>query len=285
MIYLEPSFSEIKAEDQAFKVALAAHNCYQIEKNDDPSAFLLRLKGFKHFAMFEHGRFVVNCSKALYLEIANLHNRFIDLGESEGKYYLGFSYRPLLEDEKTFASLIGLLPSSSRFLFAEVKDNPEGKLLSAEEIKMLPLPLYRKLAYVTLKIITDRGVTHELVRHRIASYAQESTRYCNYAKDKFSSQLTYIRPIDYQGREELYDKAFKEAEDSYFALLKSGATPEQARAVLPNKLKAAIIITASIEEFETIFFLRCSNRAHPDMRQVMEPIKDYFLKEGYMKNA
>ncbi|MCI2068845.1 MAG: FAD-dependent thymidylate synthase [Bacilli bacterium] len=285
MIYLDPSFTEIKAEDQAVKVALAAHNCYQVEKNDDPEGFLLRLKGFKHFAMFEHARFVINCSKELYEEIIFLHNRFIDFGENEGKYYLSFSYRPLLEDEKTFKKLIGLLPSSSRFLFTETEDNNQGRVLTEQEISSLPYPLYKKLAYVSLRIVTDRGVTHELVRHRLASYAQESTRYCNYAKDKFSSQLTIIRPLDYQGREALYDQAFKNAEDSYFALLKAGATPEQARAVLPTKLKATIIITASIEEYETIFFLRCSNRAHPDMRQVMEPIQDYFLKEGYLKNA
>jgi hypothetical protein len=284
MKYLDPSFEEIKEPSMARRVALAAHNCYQINKDDSPEAFLSKLMGFGHFAMFEHGRFAVEASPKLYQEIRELNNPFIVAAAGAGHQLLAFSYRPLLEDPLAFSALIDILPASDSFLFpSHAYQTPAGHLLSPAEIDALPPELYKKVKPVTLKIITDRGVTHELVRHRVASYAQESTRYCNYAKDKFGSELTFIRPLDYGKFQDIYDAAFKNAEASYFALLQAGSTPEMARAVLPNKLKAAIIITAYVDEFERIFALRCDQRAHPDMRQIMLPIQDYFKKEGYLR--
>ena len=124
---------------------------------------------------------------------------------------------------------------------------------------------------ISVRIICDRGVTHELVRHRIASYSQESTRYCNYAKDKFGNELTFIRPCFWAEDSAAYEiwlKAMQNAEEAYFALLKENATPQEARSVLPNSLKTEIVVTMNLREWRHFFKLRADRRAHPQMREV-----------------
>lgn len=124
---------------------------------------------------------------------------------------------------------------------------------------------------ITVKFICDRGVTHEIVRHRLASYCQESTRYCNYANDKFNGEITVIKPMFLEvGTDgwELWHDACAMAERFYFDLLDFGCTPQEARAVLPNSLKTELVMTANIREFRHFFNLRCSKAAHPQMREV-----------------
>ncbi len=128
---------------------------------------------------------------------------------------------------------------------------------------------------ITVKIICDRGVTHEIVRHRIASYSQESTRYCNYSQDRFGNELTFIDPCFWEKDSEAYalwEKQMQSAEDSYLALLKAGATPEQARSVLPNSLKTEIMVTMDLREWRHYLRLRTSKRAHPQIREISIPI-------------
>jgi thymidylate synthase (FAD) len=136
-------------------------------------------------------------------------------------------------------------------------------------------------ASITVRIITDRGVTHELVRHRLASYSQESTRYCNYSKDKFGGEITVIEPTWLAGQEST--KQYEEwatqmlyTENGYFTLLKMGWTPQQARAVLPNSLKTEIVMTANIREWKHVFNLRAAPAAHPQMRQLAQSMLDGF---------
>lgn len=123
----------------------------------------------------------------------------------------------------------------------------------------------------TLKFICDRGVSHEIVRHRIAAYCQESTRYCNYSKDGFGNEITVIQPC-YLSETELayghwYDSCQK-AEEEYFNMLAAGCTPQEARAVLPNSLKTEVVMSADLREWRHFFKLRCSPAAHPQMREV-----------------
>ena len=124
----------------------------------------------------------------------------------------------------------------------------------------------------------DRGVSHELVRHRVASFAQESTRYCNYANDKFDNELTFIRPYFFEDsvRYSLWERQMQEAEDIYMDLIATGAKPEEARSVLPNSLKTEIVVTANYREWRHIFQLRASSKAHPQMRQLMIPLLKEF---------
>ncbi len=135
---------------------------------------------------------------------------------------------------------------------------------------------------VTVKVICDRGVSHELVRHRIASYSQESTRYCNYSKDKFGRELTFIRPCFWGSDSEQYqiwEKMMKAVEDSYMQLLDSGASPQEARSILPNSLKTEIIMTMNLREWRHFFRLRMAPAAHPQMREVCSILLTQFLSD------
>ncbi len=124
---------------------------------------------------------------------------------------------------------------------------------------------------VTVKFICDRGVSHEIVRHRMASYCQESTRYCNYSKDGFGNEITVIEPCYLKGKPQSYT-LWKNlcgcAEQVYFSMLADGCSPQEARAVLPNSLKTEVVMTANMREWRHFFKLRCSLAAHPQMREV-----------------
>lgn len=128
---------------------------------------------------------------------------------------------------------------------------------------------------LSVKFTVDRGVSHELVRHRIASFAQESTRYCNYSKNKFGNEITVIKPLFFAEDSEQYSEwksAMIDAEKHYFDLLKNGATPQEARSVLPNSTKTEITITANYREWRNFFKLRTAEAAHPQMREVTIPL-------------
>lgn len=129
---------------------------------------------------------------------------------------------------------------------------------------------------ISVIIICDRGVSHELVRHRLASYTQESTRYCDYAK---KGELAFIKPCFLkEGTREykIWEEAMRFAEKMYFKLRESGLKPQEARAVLPNSLKTEIFMTANLREWRHIFELRCALASHPQMREIMVPLLHVF---------
>ena len=124
---------------------------------------------------------------------------------------------------------------------------------------------------ITVRFTVDRGVTHELVRHRIASYSQESTRYCNYGNDNFGGAITVCRPNFWEGEADaekfaVWLEAMEDANKHYLKLLALGATPQEARSVLPQSTKAEIVVTMNPREWRHYFKLRCSKAAHPDIR-------------------
>lgn len=133
----------------------------------------------------------------------------------------------------------------------------------------------------TVKFICDRGIANELVRHRIASFAQESSRYCCYAKDKFGKELTFINPCFWEPDSDNYARWFHEmdeAEKTYLAMIESGATPEQARYILPMSIKTEIVMTANLREWRHFLKLRAegvTGKPHPQMLEITIP----FLNE------
>lgn len=137
-------------------------------------------------------------------------------------------------------------------------------------------------ASVTVRFIVDRGVSHEIVRHRIASFSQESTRYCNYSKDDFGAEITVIMPYFFEGDTPGYkcwEAAMQEAECAYFDLLNIGHTAQEARSVLPNSLKTEVVMTCNLREWRHFFKLRCSKAAHPQMREVAIPLLEEFTQK------
>jgi thymidylate synthase (FAD) len=130
-------------------------------------------------------------------------------------------------------------------------------------------------------IVCNRGLTHELVRHRIASYAQESTRYCNYSKDKHDNAIGVIIPpftVTTGESEREWRQAMRDAENHYMRLLELGEPAQIARGVLPIDLKTEIWITTNLREWQHIFSLRCSNKAHPQIRQIFRSALPIFAK-------
>ena len=128
---------------------------------------------------------------------------------------------------------------------------------------------------LTVRIICDRGVTHEIVRHRIASYSQESTRYCNYSQDRFGNELTFIKPCFWEDKQEEYNiwrNQMEMVENNYISLIAMGVPAEQARSILPNSLKTEIVVTMNLREWRHFFKLRASKQAHPQMREISVPL-------------
>ena len=140
-------------------------------------------------------------------------------------------------------------------------------------------------ASASLRIITDRGISHEIVRHRLASYAQESTRYCNYAKDKFDNQITVIFPpgMAESPHYEVWRDACDLAESSYLSMIHHGVKPEIARSVLPTCLKTEIVMTANFREWRHFIQLRGSKAAHPQIRSIARDCLNLLM--GYAPNV
>ncbi len=135
----------------------------------------------------------------------------------------------------------------------------------------------------TVMFIIDRGVSHELVRHRVgAAYSQESTRYCSYNKDKFGKEITVIEPYFWANKTEAYtlwQEACLALEKNYMAMLQCGCSAQEARSILPNSLKTEIAVTYNLREWRHFFRLRCDQAAHPQMRQVAIPLLRYFQEK------
>lgn len=139
---------------------------------------------------------------------------------------------------------------------------------------------------ITVRIICDRGVTHEIVRHRIASYSQESTRYCNYCNDRFGNELTFIEPCFFSSNSEedrknkqIWLDTMSMIEKNYNMLIENGAKPEEARAILPNSLKTEIVVTMNLRAWRHFFRLRTDKTAHPQIREISNMILDEFKEK------
>ena len=168
-----------------------------------------------------------------------------------------------------------------------------------------PTEFHEKRACI--HFVCDRGVSHEFVRHRVMSFAQESTRYCNYSKDKFGNELTFIIPSWCSNRDEVHivpdkydvdwnDKLIEDfgneqgrlyiglalAEKAYLDLLNIGWTPQQARAVLPNSLKTELVMTGFVSDWKHFFRLRCDSAAHPQARELAIPLREEFINNKYL---
>lgn len=136
---------------------------------------------------------------------------------------------------------------------------------------------------MSVRIVCDRGISHEIVRHRLASYSQESTRYCNYSSERFGEELTFIEPgfLWETGGAPCHDewfRAMEAAERSYLTMMRYGASPQGARSVLPNSLKTEIVMTCNVREWRHFFKMRTADAAHPQMRELARPMLSRFRK-------
>ena len=257
--------------------------CYKSEDKiteDSAKPFVDRMIKSGHGAMLEHGTVYL---KITYKDIDFTtlcmfygKNKYSVLNHSEDNkiYYITTNYRVLVENNHL------------------------------SDLKYLCEPTEFHERRVTVHFVCDRGVSHEFVRHRVMSFAQESTRYCNYSKDKFNGELTFIQPVwtyhqedgdygtlDNSKRKNVgnkdgtffeFIKSLQYAEFYYFRLLKEGWKPQEARAVLPNSLKTELVMTGFVSDWKHFFELRCDSAVHPQARELAIPLKEEFIKKGYI---
>ena len=151
-----------------------------------------------------------------------------------------------------------------------------------DDFKYVCKPTEYHAKRVTAKFICDRGVSHEIVRHRVMSFAQESTRYCNYSKDKFGHELVFIEPAwefptsDTVNVRERFEAMLNEAEANYMELIALGCKPQEARSVLLSSIKTEIVVTGFIDDWKHFFELRCDSAAHPDIRKLALDLQKQF---------
>lgn len=161
------------------------------------------------------------------------------------------------------------------------EDGESAKKIVKMLVEKEHLAMIEHAPTISVSFTVDRGISHEIIRHRLVSFAQESTRYCNYSKNKFSNEITFIKPFFFEDNSKEYEdwvNACKIAEIDYFNLLGKGATPQEARSVLPNSLKTEIVMTANYREWINFFKLRTTKAAHPQMREVTIPLLKEFQK-------
>lgn len=295
MRLIKPSFEIIEqkpgVDGLLQHIERCGRTCYKSEDKiteDSAEKFVNMLVNRGHTAMVEHGTVYLTLGMpdrwAYFKYCTNKYSEAISEGEAEKGTWVGYvttNYRVLLQNDWL------------------------------DDLQYLTEPT-KHIRRVTVKFVCDRGVSHEFVRHRVFSFAQESTRYCNYAKDKFGKELTFIIPswIEsdnfeiYRGLhwgEEVtyhteritgdmnncpvfrYLEGLLLAEDAYMTLLDRGWIAQQARAVLPNSLKTELIMTGTIEQWEGFFKLRDAKDAHPQARELAQPLHEEFIKRGYIK--
>lgn len=299
---------DIEGEKILKKIETVGRTCYKSEdKIEEGSAekFVASLIKREHEAMLEHATFIFEINVYAY----SLLKREITVFEEKEcfKSYLRFTkekrfvvsgnVRAWRDFLKIYYHYYGEVPffmrkfvSENPILFPEFQNFPEidvfdGCVNTFKQIYTNELvTLNEKYTHhdITVKFVTDRGITHEIVRHRPVSFAQESTRYCNYSKDKFNNELTFIKPDFFEyGSEgfELWKAQMEDAEMSYFALIDVGCTAEKARTVLPTSIKTELIMTANLKEWRHFFKLRACNTtgvAHPQMLEITRPLLDKF---------
>ena len=301
MIFIEPSVNLIDEKDLYKKIELAGRTCYKSEdKITDGSAikFSKTLIKRNHAAMLEHAIIVFQLFKEdeyseiiPYLAFLN-KQKFINITQTYSvknnniRYLVSANIRAICEREVNdplFRELRRNYPDLAYGcddLSYNFYEDIYAKIVNLDDYDDLTDNEIKTHCNFTFRIITDRGVTHELVRHRLCSFAQESTRYVNY-KEGLSISL----PSDFYSRDSniqyIYKKAFEEAELFYSQLIMLGQTPQQARAVLPTALKTEIVVTANFKEWLHIIDLRYLGKTgspHPDIKLVVEKIFN-ILKE------
>lgn len=291
MRIVQPSFEEIKETSLFKKIELAGRTCYKSENLITETSgidFAKRIMSYNHGSVLEHAYLVFKVNEDHYKEVYNKHYQFFAFSNITYPI-ISFNFRAiynlyLTNNDKCLIPFFAFLEKKYPELFVSKFDSDISvTLLTKNEIMSLSEEEKDLHLSITVKLVTERGVTHQLVRHRLCSFAQESTRYCNYAKDKFSHEITFIEPY---GLNEVTRKYWEEAmlvsEKTYFAMLDNGSHAEIARSVLPTCLKTEIVVTTTLKEWKLIFDLRCHSTAQSEIRFLMTDVRDYFKENKYL---
>lgn len=294
MRLIKPSFEIVEQQPGLIglykQIELAGRTCYKSEDKitpDSAAAFVDRMIKSGHGAMLEHG--------TVYLLIPQINNI-----ESCNPFYTSFTHNKYSKEK--------IIKDSNEHRYAAVSTNMrviiENNLEDYLQYICEPTEYHEKR--VTVKWTCDRGILAEFTRHRTFSFAAESTRYCNYSKNKFGNELTFIIPcwmprieegIYTEDQDSIYDSiginlfdydsfliSLAEASKQYMRLLELGWKPQQARAVLPNALKTELVMTGFVSDWKHFFKLRDAGSAHPQAQELAKPLHEEFIRRGLSDN-
>lgn len=302
MKLIKPSF-EIREQPSGLEgvykqIEGAGRVCYKSEDKiaeGTAKAFVDRMIASGHGTMLEHGTVYLKCETEVI-------NRYIHPEDGEEE-----DFNKL---EKYEYNSYSVTNDDGIYLYVTTNLRVLVENDWLDDLQYICEPTEYHEKRITVKFVCDRGVSHEFVRHRVFSFAQESTRYCNYSKGKFGYQLTCIIPswlgleegsYSLEDVEEKYDKcliidrcknaeeasfvrALCHAEREYFDLLELNWKAQQARDVLPNSLKTELVMTGTIKQWEGFFKLRDAGSAHPQAYELAHPLHEEFIKRGYINN-
>lgn len=323
MKLVKPSF-EILEQEPSYEGMLrhierCGRTCYKSEDKitkDSAKKFVDMIINRGHTAMLEHG--------TVYLHIRTEYTK--EMLDKLTPCPLGYIAQRYLNNKYSEVNKInnyqeGLVDWSKPLIVDYYITTNYRVLLQngwLDDLKYQCEPTEHHVKRVTVKFVCDRGVSHEFVRHRVFSFAQESTRYCNYSKDKFGKECTFIIPswLDLEEGSYKYEGTLKsskgeripviysptedrayntlascegfflqslfDSETQYFKLLEKGWIAQQARAVLPNSLKTELIMTGTIDQWKGFFKLRNAKDAHPQARELAQPLHEEFIKKGWL---
>ena len=293
--FVEPSAEFVGETNPYKKLELITRCCYKSTDKiteDSCYAFIEGLIKRKHFAMFEHITMSVELCESEYKHLLELSNTYFSKSAptknlwryvkfikdtDTGRMFVTGSIRAFNESpiypyiSSHILNYIGELFAYTKLnKYSPQKFPSYGKFVTKSDLSEMPIGLRNQLTYHTAHFITDRGITHEIVRHRNCGFAQESTRYVNYNK----SGISFIIPsgITDSTSLDIYSKALSTCAESYITMIDNGVKPQSARSILPNCVKSEIYVTTSSAEWEHIFNLRLfgtTGNPHPDMKKLM----------------
>lgn len=264
MKLIESSVQIIKEKDPYKMIELAGRTCYKSEDKiteDSAKEFVDRMIKLGHGAMLEHGTIYLkiretvngNVPPAMLYWRDPANQKYSKVVKYNGELYVTTNMRVLVENNRM------------------------------DDLQYLVEPTEHHEKRITAKFICDRGVSHEFVRHRVFSFAQESQRYCAYNKDKFNNEITIVKPHWWDEQDSdaasLYISTWKHAEYSYITLLENGVKPQDARSVLPNATKTELVMTGFESDWEHFLSLRTSKNAHPDAQQLSLKLRELLYDE------
>lgn len=296
MKLIKPSF-EIREQPSGLEgvykqIERVGRICYKSEDKiteDSAKSFVDRMIKSGHGAMLEHG--------TVYLKVFNV----IENSELIDKYKSN-KYSVVKEGTEVYNCHGDILYGSCKCITTNYRVLVENGWL--DDLKYICKPTEFHEKRITVHFVCDRGVSHEFVRHRVMSFAQESTRYCNYSKDKFGNELTFIQPcwldderlklygpyhtvIRDKSLESIFIASLNNAEKDYIDLIDLGWKPQEARAVLPNSLKTELVVTGFTSDWNHFFDLRArgtTGAPHPQAKELAEPLMKEFIARKYINN-
>nr|DAK03457.1 MAG TPA: Thymidylate synthase complementing protein [Bacteriophage sp.] len=296
MRLIKPSFEILEQQpgiDGIYKmIELAGRTCYRSENKiteDSAKGFVERMIKSGHGAMLEHG--------TVYLKLEPTEDGSNYSEYSNLRKYSENPYSKFKSFSQTVSGYYSRYEEYRCYVTTNLRVLVENGWMNDLQYACEPTEYHEKR--ITVRFICDRGVSHEFVRHRVFSFAQESTRYCNYSKDKFGNELTFIQPCylneaelaQYgpyhlvsrnKSPESIFICSLNNAEKDYLTLIESGWKPQEARAILPNSLKTELVMTGFVSDWKHFFKLRDAGSAHPQAQELAKPLYEEFIKRSYV---